>query len=246
MKDVDICNVALSLIGGQAITSLDDGSINAKRCKAQYDLARQYLLTEISWPFARKQVALALVGAESGTDENLAGDGQAPIAGWKYTYGYPADCLKVVDIKPDTTTGNYSVYSNTRTPITVQNGIVEYVQAIQKIGTENYRVLATNKQAGLLVYVSDVTETEFYSSDFNNLFAYYLCAKLAFNVTGDLKITHKMEQMASQLMGVALKRYAFEYSGDTAPMINDPYPTGLQARNSGRGSYTRSTRNYNN
>ena len=56
---VDICNIALSHVGGGRIVSLDDPQEQAAQCLLHYALARDKVLGEREWTFAvtRRQLA---------------------------------------------------------------------------------------------------------------------------------------------------------------------------------------------
>lgn len=63
-SDVSICNLALSHFGQEAnISSINppDGSVEAGLCEQFYALARNELLEEFDWTFARKRDTLAQV-----------------------------------------------------------------------------------------------------------------------------------------------------------------------------------------
>ncbi len=84
---VDICNLALSHIGSDAVVtaiSPPDGSVEAGYCARFYPLARKVMLSATNWSFATKRVALAEV--------------TNPSSIWLYAYAQPADCLKPVHI----------------------------------------------------------------------------------------------------------------------------------------------------
>jgi hypothetical protein len=81
-SDVDICNLALSHFGQDAnVTSIvtPDGP-DAEHCKRFYPIARDEMLEEFDWSFARKRGTLAAV-------TNDRDD-------WAYKFALPSDCLK--------------------------------------------------------------------------------------------------------------------------------------------------------
>lgn len=80
---VDICNLALSHIGADAVvTSLSppDGSVESGHCARFLPVVRQAALAAHQWSFARKRVELALVTNDS--------------TEWDYKYQVPSDCLR--------------------------------------------------------------------------------------------------------------------------------------------------------
>lgn len=81
---VAICNLALSRVGiSSTIAALDETSQEAIACNAVYEQARDEVLRDFPWPFARKYVELGLVEEEPNDD-------------WDYSYRYPSDCIRAL------------------------------------------------------------------------------------------------------------------------------------------------------
>lgn len=87
---VEICNVALLMVGAEAITDLGDSTDRARVCKALWQTVLEDEITLHRWKCCRKRVELAL-------------DAAAPAFGWSYQYALPTDCLRVLDMYPATT-----------------------------------------------------------------------------------------------------------------------------------------------
>ena len=82
---VDIANLALTLMGADPITSLDDQVKRARVMKANYDLVRKAELRANNWAFAMVRASLpALVSV--------------PTWGFNLEYQLPVDCLRVVQV----------------------------------------------------------------------------------------------------------------------------------------------------
>jgi len=82
-SEVDICNLALGHIGDPAeITAIapPDGSAQAALCKKFYPIARDELLSDFDWGFARRRQLLAKLSAD------------AP-SGWSYWFTIPSGFL---------------------------------------------------------------------------------------------------------------------------------------------------------
>jgi len=58
MTKTDIANLALSLIGGSTITTIDDPTAQARACKKWFDTARDEALASHPWNFAIKRLSL--------------------------------------------------------------------------------------------------------------------------------------------------------------------------------------------
>lgn len=81
-SESDVCNLALTILGLPSISSLDQRSPEADKCKLIYYLERDAMLSEFDWSFATSFVGL----------KSLSED--AP-PGWTYTYQIPTDVLRV-------------------------------------------------------------------------------------------------------------------------------------------------------
>jgi len=89
MTDVSICNLALTQLSTARITSLDENSENARKCKAIYEMVRDSLLADHNWNFARAEKELALID-------------ETPVSeDWAYIFQLPVDCLRVMRMEED-------------------------------------------------------------------------------------------------------------------------------------------------
>jgi len=88
---ISICNRALIYIGGNSISSIDEGSREANLCKAVFDDVRDEVLQMHPWDEARARQELAQLS-------------DAPAFGYSYKYNLPTDpyCLKVLTLNEDT------------------------------------------------------------------------------------------------------------------------------------------------
>lgn len=84
---VDICNKALSLIGQEAIVSLDDDSPQAYACRTHWAPLRDEVLSDHSWNCATKRAVLGRLIS-------------TPAYGFKYYFQLPSDCLTVIETSP--------------------------------------------------------------------------------------------------------------------------------------------------
>jgi len=82
---VELCNRALILLSEKAITSLSDNTPAAKVCNRVYKPAVLYILQSGDWPFATESAILSAVTHTS-------------LAGWKYSYTYPANALRILEV----------------------------------------------------------------------------------------------------------------------------------------------------
>ncbi len=90
VSPVDICNVALGLLGAEFITALTDPSKAAILCNTVYATIRDETLCDAEWNFAQVRAKLARLST-------------APPFGFLYAYQIPTSplCLRVNEIDPD-------------------------------------------------------------------------------------------------------------------------------------------------
>lgn len=90
LSEVEICNDALIIVGGDLITSLSDSTKEAIICNEQYEKVRDQLLSAHPWNFA-------IARAE------LAADVSLPTGwwGWECAFTLPANSLRILETEAD-------------------------------------------------------------------------------------------------------------------------------------------------
>jgi hypothetical protein len=132
-SDVDICNLALSHFGQAAdLSSLSEESADADHCERFYPIARDELLEEYDWSFARKRATVAEVTNDR---DDFA-----------YKYALPADCLKPRRVLPDG-------YSDDQLDIAVWEREGDFIYTDEALSTLVYtrRLTDTTKFSPLFV-----------------------------------------------------------------------------------------------
>lgn len=94
-SQVDICNLALTRLGGEEITAIDEGSRGARLCSRHYYPTLNALLREHEWNFAIKRAV-------------LAADVTPPVTEYTQRYAVPSDFLKMVRLN-ECTSDEYRV-----------------------------------------------------------------------------------------------------------------------------------------
>ena len=94
LTQTEICNLAIAMVGGKQILTVDDDIEEARLCKKFYPLVRDRLLRSHPWNFAIKRVQLAELAT-------------VPLFGWDHQFQLPADCLRVLQL--DENTDQYKV-----------------------------------------------------------------------------------------------------------------------------------------
>jgi hypothetical protein len=79
---VEICNLALTKVGEDSITSLTENTKAGRLCNLHYGPLRDSVLSAHNWNFAMTRVALALLG-------------DAPAFDYSAQFALPVDCLRV-------------------------------------------------------------------------------------------------------------------------------------------------------
>jgi hypothetical protein len=90
ISQVSIINGALIALGSDPITSIDEGTIEARTAKARFDYVRDEVLRAHSWNCALAQAELAQLS-------------ETPLFGFAYKYALPTNpyCLKVVKLSEE-------------------------------------------------------------------------------------------------------------------------------------------------
>jgi len=82
---IDIVNIALTVLGADPITSLEDDAPEALVMKTNYPIARDATLEAYEWSFAIKRFKPAKAA-------------EAPVWGWNFAYPIPSDILRVLQV----------------------------------------------------------------------------------------------------------------------------------------------------
>lgn len=150
VSEVDICNLALSHLGGGAtVSSLDppEGSAQAEYCATYYPVARDTLLEMHPWGFAMMRKALPLMAEKS--------------ADGLFCYGLPPDCLRVVSVLSGRAYGETSL------------------RYFREMLPDGQQVLYADVPDALLRYVSIVRDTSRFPPLFVAALSWHLAAMLA-------------------------------------------------------------------
>ena len=82
----EICNLAISWLGGQHIFSIDDDqSLEARLCRANYDMSRTAVLEEREWTFAVERKLLTPLAEE-------------PLFEFSYAFLEPPESQKILGV----------------------------------------------------------------------------------------------------------------------------------------------------
>ena len=82
---INICNLALTRVGADTITSLEDDTTRAKLCRLHYPESVETTLSAKDWRFARSRATLVPLAT-------------SPAFEWVYQFQLPSDCLLVTKV----------------------------------------------------------------------------------------------------------------------------------------------------
>lgn len=157
---VDICNQALSWLGADLITSINDDSEEAKTCKANYALLRDAVMEAREWSFAIQRLALAPLA-------------RTPVYGYSKQFLVPSSVLRVLSV-PDSPTSGSTVGLN--------GGGADWLQDVEFWRMESQpegRVILADRATLVIRAIIRVTNEAFWSPTFVQAFAARLAAELA-------------------------------------------------------------------
>ena len=182
--EVDVCNKALAQVGGRAIASLGDTSVEGIACNREYADARDALLKEFTWGFARKQVDLVIKAGET-------------VEGWAYVYTYPTDCVMPREIFNPTGQSVSAAY-RVDVDVPISTGRIEFERYVSAdLGTE---LICTDQVDAILVYTSRVETVALYTTQFTQALVHLLASQLAMPIAKDAQLAltqHQLYQIIS-------------------------------------------------
>ena len=117
-SDVAICNIALTMLGADTITSLDENTENARKLNAVYPYIRNEVLRAYPWNFAIRWASLAQLS------ETITND-------YSYVYQLPTDpkCLRVIGLDEDNEDEDFRV-ENGKLYCDVSSVSIQYIAEI--------------------------------------------------------------------------------------------------------------------
>jgi hypothetical protein len=193
-----VVNSALQQIASQTqITALNDGSSAAKAATIIYAPTVQLMLRELDPAFARFTAALSVAVNPS------------QVVPWTYEYAYPADCVRVRQIRPPASpTAGFLADPND--PVPIQGNV-----AFDLISSVNTKVILTNQQNALLVYTTlTVTEAQ-WDAAFTDALVRRLANPLAMALSGRPDFAKTILEESAQMAATCevIDDYGFRRAG---------------------------------
>lgn len=178
---VQICNMALSHLGKNSITSLTESTTEAQKCNLFYSQVVDSVLQSAFWNFAKM--------TEAGTE--LADE---TVPGYDFLYQKPSKCLFVRKVfVPDAEdVNNPDPYEVVMSPTTKQTAI------------------ASNLEDAYICYTYQITDPTAFPAIFVEAVALKLAASMAQVLVGDYSLAQRLSQAYSGVMAEARRLNATE------------------------------------
>ena len=227
----DISNLALAHCGvSKPIANLlTDKSLEAQMCRTFFDIARQDVLREFPWFFAKKQVSPALVVNQ-------------PTPEWMYAYQYPADALRIIRFM------SWRLENDTRqsrVPYTVMQPVPANLSTLSPQPASNPQTtgmwIYTNwpgpntSLPTIIEYIFDNQNVSQWQPDFMIALSYKLASFLVMTLTTGDPQKYKAD-IENGYMGAMTKAKAFNLNEEQRP--EDPQSEFIRARDGDMLSYT--------
>lgn len=165
--EVDICNLALGLIGDFQISALTETSSEARICNRFYHPTRRSTLTMYDWNCASSTAALSLLQRFE-RDPNRTQ--------WRFAYKLPSDSLVVREI------------------LCPVRNLPPIPYAVSKEG--DFIVLNTDFENPTVRYTQDLSDTAIFSEPFRQAFYHRLAATITLPLTQKSQLYELVVQRA--------------------------------------------------
>ena len=157
---VDLCNRALSLLQIAPIQAVGENTNQGIECETHYEPSLLTVLRDHPWNFCSYSTALGLL-----TDS---------YQGWDYAYQYPSDCVRALEILPDS-----MALSN-------DGDRIEFEVRLNE--NKNGQVILTDQEDAYLLYVAYIDDPNQYDGLFIDAFTWLLAANMTPALRGDLNL----------------------------------------------------------
>jgi len=175
---VTICNLALSRINARRIQALDDNMKEARECTLHYEIARDAVLADHDWTFARKRVTLALL--------------TTTYSGWTYAYAYPSDCIAPRHIYDGIGARNGTSYDFDLERFRVVDNVNYEICVSADL---NSKVILTEESGAEMRYTARVTNSAIFPPVFVSALSYKLAMELSIPLKADVTRLQSMSQL---------------------------------------------------
>lgn len=176
MNKTQICNVALMRVGiAQPIADISDNSASGRACKMAYDNCLETMYRERPWPFATRQVELAVVSEQS-------------FGEWLYSYRYPSNYVNVHRLLQVSTSSSDSTLYYTPSYGQYYNPYYDYYTATAtsvpkipfQIGSDSQgKLIHTNLECAYAIGTYLVTDPTLFDPMFSSALSWFIGSEIA-------------------------------------------------------------------
>jgi len=189
ISPVAICNLALGWLGGDLIISLNDPSVEAKLCKANFDLLRDAVIEEREWTFAVKRLEPAQL-----TD--------GPLYGWDKAFQIPVEVIRVLQVSRAGSVVDGALIEGSFLSAT-RGGTGTGRETRIEWNREEDKIMANNAERIFIRALIRIEDTTKFSPAFDQALAARLSMELAIPITNDRKLQQDMASLYSEKMRLA-------------------------------------------
>ena len=189
-SEVAICNIALGWVGGDLIISLDDDSVEAKLCKANYAPLRDAVLEEREWTFAVKRVEPSALAA-------------LPLYGFDKAFQIPPDTIRILQVTRAGEDVQVGSVSNTGIRASSRGGTGIGRETRIEWLREGETIVANSAERIFARYISRITDPTKFSPAFDQALAARLAMDLAIPLTNSEKMQSSMATMYGEKIALA-------------------------------------------
>lgn len=202
-SELGIYNRALSQAGvSSQVGSLTENSRERKICSLWYEHTRDYVLKDFAWPFATRDIALAVT-----TDTAI---------GWQYAYGYPEDALNIIavtDLQGLRTTLNYVISYPEQVPYLP----IRYPWKIAAHSDLASQVILTDVPEAYAIYTIRYADTGSFPADFAEALQWKLTENIAPGLKAKTDFANRATAKYAQSKAVASANALNEQRPDQEP-----------------------------
>lgn len=207
-----ICKLALSELEiGQLIESLDEPTQAARTCSLWFEQCRDEVLEDFPWDFAYASTALAAVSDQT-------------FPGWTYVYQYPTNCLRVLQVGPES--GMRLSALNAFYVPPYENQIPAPFRFPWRLALKNdgaSKVILTDLPQAYAYYTQRVTNAAVFSPSFVAMLALKLASKIGKPLKADAQrvalVLQQYEYKRSQAQAIALNQAQEEPRMDSPSIL---------------------------
>jgi len=188
-SEVEICNIALGWLGGNLIISLNDTSVEAKLCKANYAPLRDAVIEEREWSFATQRLEpSALVNG--------------PLYGFDRAFQIPPEVIRVLQVSSAGDVVNGAVVDGSFKSATRGGTGVGRESRLEWL-VEGDQIIVSRAERIYIRALIQVIDTTKFSPAFDQALAARLAMDLAIPITASRTLQKDMAGMYADKIALA-------------------------------------------